>query len=247
MAKKMIRLLVILWLFTLTASSLLAGRSKMDVQDACLSIRQLGLDDSDLLIKVLEDPEIIPEIKSCTAYHIGHLLHQANQNSAKPEDSQQALAALRKVYQNYRDDTRHVANYKVRESVCLALGGFDKTPLSQEAIALLSEIARNDSNPAVTIACVTMLGSVSRERSAAARSLVEILEKTLDRKEISQQDINLVNLLVTSLGKLEQAEAFVPLVRVLQSGYPAYVKKATERAIISLESNSRRQQKPSQE
>lgn len=227
--------MVLIFLFPVEAKR--AKKPTSDVQGACAIIKQLTEKELDLLQMLLEDTELTAEVKSCAVYQTGKVLAFYSQTE-KNYSMQKQLSALQEIYQKHLDDRVNPQNYQVREAICYALAGFENSPESQKAIEFMGKIAGSDSHPTVVLACVTMLGGLTTHKALAAKSLIQILDQTLKQKEVEQKDITLVHLLVNALGSLEQAEAFVPLVRVLQSGYPVYVKKATERAIQNLESSS---------
>lgn len=203
-------------------------KNVVDVQGACAIVKQLGPHEVDLLQMVLEDEEIIPEIKSCAVYQVGKILGE-NPNSKN------ILPSLRKLYERYRNDTVQAQYFRVRESICYTLGKLENTGQADEAVEFMGHIASSDNHPAVSHACITMLGATTTQRQKAAQRLIQILNSKLSRKDMEQGDITLVHLIVSALGTLEQSEAFLPLIQVLQSGYPAYVKKATERALQNIE------------
>lgn len=196
-------------------------------------VNRVGLKDADQLLKLVEREDITTMVKVRAVQRIA-ALYRENREEAEPQ-AQKFITTLTNGLKNLKKDENPYFHFKARSSICMALGDFDNSDHASTAIAAIREALLNDPNHRVIQTCAQSLGEFRNNRSKAADALIERINKSLQESSIKYGDVGIMSVTVASLAKLRQKKAFIPLMRVLQSGYPDHVKKEADRAIASFD------------
>lgn len=204
-------------------------------QDAIIrnGVNRVGLKDADQLLKLIERDDITTTVKIRAVQRIA-TLYRENREEAEPQ-AQKFITSMTNALKNLKKDENPTFHFKVRESVCMALSDFDNSDHAASAIASIQEALLNDPNARVVQSCAQSLGEFRNNRSKAADALIARIEKNLAQKEIKYGDTGIMTVTISSLEKLRQKKAFIPLMRVIQSGYGVNVKNAADSAIESFD------------
>ncbi len=196
-------------------------------------VNRVGLKDADQLLKLIERDDITTSVKIRAIQRIA-TLYRENREEAEPQ-AQKFIQSLSGALQNLKKDENPYFHFKVRSSACMALGDFDNSDHGASAIGVIKEALLNDPDPKVIQACAQSLGEFRNNRSPAADALIERVNKSMSEPIIKYGDVGVMSVSIASLAKLKQKKAFIPLMKVLQSGYPDHVKKEADRAIASFD------------
>ncbi len=213
---------------TLLAAPLF-GQGKV-LLDPCRYPRLIPMEKSHYLAEILEDPKVSPYLKKCTLERITELYSTAGD---KAENGDKILSAIATVTKEKDKETAN--DEMLRQTACGALGAFEHTKWKGQAVSTLQEIIKKEKKDEVVLACINVLANYSSEKQGIADLLVNLVNTGLEKESLTIEDIRRMNLLVTSLGRLGQQNAYTPLIKVLQSGYPDNVKKAAKRALQDLQ------------
>lgn len=226
------RLSAILFIVTLMTTPLWQVTGQRVLKDPCTFPTSLGIDKYRVLVSIIEDEEIKASVKQCTLEHLGKLYSTSPEKN--PQGAGEVIDAIIKLSKESNKKKLTLSELEMRQGICSALGGFDRTSHADRALNEIKEIIKSSENHDVNYVCVMVMGNMQNNRSKAIQPLLSLIDRHLKSASINQQDVRLMNLLVNAVGRLGDKEAYVTLMRVLQSGYPAQVKKATERAIHRL-------------
>lgn len=201
------------------------------MHDPCEYPRRVTIERAHLLIQVLEDEKIGPNLKQCTLDRITKFYSTQKE---EPKFSREVISAIQKMNQQESAKTSG-KSIALRQASCRVLGSLENSSVKGEAISALKAIVREENNNSVTASCITVLANFKTEKQGIADFFIELVNAGLEKEDINVEDIRRMNLLVTSLGRLGQQNAYAPLIRVLQSGYPENVKIAAKRALQDLQ------------
>ncbi|MCC6275774.1 MAG: HEAT repeat domain-containing protein [Leptospiraceae bacterium] len=199
--------------------------------DVYEKIEKLTIKDVDQLIQLMQDKEIVPSAKARAINRVAVLYqHQAQEI----EKQQNLITVLAGVIDQNKADSPSSPQYKVRSAACLALRIFDPSTHANAAIDAVKKPLLEDSHLDVLTACAHSLGDFNRNSIPATKALLERLSKDYTKENRSSEDVRTVSVVVNALGKLGSKQSFIPLMKVLQSGYPVSVKKEAQIAIDRL-------------
>ncbi|MCS6985552.1 MAG: hypothetical protein NZM25_10570 [Leptospiraceae bacterium] len=197
------------------------------------AIRMAGVHDLEELLKILKANHMATMVKVKAVRRVAEI-YKENSNSVSPDI---ILSHYREALTSHNDDNPPHSHYLIRGEICSSLAQYASSPNASEALRLAQKQVQLDTHIEVKASCAQALGSFHQNPNEAGKSLLEILEQELRTEAPHEANIKLVMNLVHSLGRLKYRPAFVGLIKVLQSGYPASVKKEAEFAIRNLRSS----------
>lgn len=198
-------------------------------------IRFINLDNLDMLVKMLEDKTVTTELKVRTIQRMMTLFR--NNPTEADKKSTAFIQSYKKAVQDHKKDSWPDEHFKLRVKVCQATGELREASVSENAVSLLKETLDNDKNMQVQIACAQSLGTFDKNKDIATDALINKLTTMLSDGVDNQQKVALASVIIGSLGKLGEKKSFIPLMKVLQSGFPMEVKKEAEHSIEKIQWN----------
>ncbi len=180
------------------------------------------------LTRLLSDPSVRIEEKSNAVDRLGVLAKQLYNSDFPPEKLYNPmLGAL-----TPRPDEPY--HHVLRIRICYALGNFWNMKGGQDLIPALGRRVQDlEEHEEVRIAAALSIGKFRHQSELAARELLAALEKELERGP-QADNIHVVTAIVQGLGALGDRRAFVPLMKIIKSRFPAGVKKEAQRSLESI-------------
>ncbi|MCE9501241.1 MAG: hypothetical protein K8R21_12210 [Leptospira sp.] len=205
--------------------------SQDQLYDVYDKIERIKLKDIDQLLQLAADAEIVPMVKERAINRIGVLL---NENPAEAEKQQNVITAMSNAITQNTTDSPAKPTYKVRSAACICLRVFDRTPMAVSAIEIVRKTMMEDKSLDVVSACAHSLGDFSLNSAPATKAILERLNRDYSKENRSSEDIRVISIIINSLGRLGSKQAFIPLMKVIQSGFPVSIKKEAQIAIDKL-------------
>lgn len=138
---------------------------------------------------------------------------------------------------NNQTDVKPQQHHLGRKQMCRTLGLFHHTPNSEKAVEVIKEPLLNDRNEHVANTCGEAMAKYTNSGGKAASAVGKRILQILKKGNITEDNINQMSLMITAAEKLGHKNLFLPLMKVIQSGYPTWIKKEAERAIKSMKWN----------
>ena len=180
------------------------------------------------LTRLLSDPQVRIEEKSNAVDRLGILARQLYNSDFPPERLYNPLLGALTPQQN--EPYHHV----LRIHICQALGQFWNLKGGQDLVPALGRRVQDlEENEEVRIAAAMSLGKFRNQSDQAAQELLAGLDKEIERGP-QANNVTVVTSMVQGLGMLGDKRAFVPLMKLIKSRFPAGVKKESQRALESI-------------
>ncbi len=196
-------------------------------------IRRIKIDNIVQLISIISSDDIKIDLKVKSLHHIIALIRQ--NPSEKDSLSKKIIPRIRSLIRSHAEDTKQGFSYQIRQAACSTLGVFNSKDSAPKAIGEIRYLLMKDKNHRVRTSCARVLGDFKAVSDLATKVLLERLNHILKEDKLGKQityeiSVNLI-IILRSIGRLASKTAFIPLMRVLQSGYPVSVKKEAEEAM----------------
>jgi len=180
------------------------------------------------LTRLLSDSQVRIEEKSNAVDRLGILARQLYNSDFPPERLYNPLLGALTPQQN--EPYHHV----LRIHICQALGQFCNLKGGQDLVPALGRRVQDlEENEEVRIAAAMSLGKFRNQSDQAAQELLAGLDKEIERGP-QANNVTVVTSMVQGLGMLGDKRAFVPLMKLIKSRFPAGVKKESQRALESI-------------
>lgn len=187
-------------------------------------IRDYDLRHSDLLVKIVKDPETLRYAKVRALEKMSVLYRQSK--------AEGELVAGR-----YLDGITVGLAHKspdVREAACTAVVVFKESAIATNLVAVVSKAVTEESNPAVTLACAKSLAEYPTHAEVIAPALIVQVDKFLKDFRDASEDEKALREVCKTLGVMKYRKSFIPLLKVLQSHYSDGVKRAAQKSIQAI-------------
>ena len=186
------------------------------------------LSGSEELDKALSDPRIgVPE-KLLAIQRLGQLAGELAGPQAKDVPPSRLYNPLLGVLTPQKSVNDH---YLLREEACTALAAFSRLSGSEQLVGPLGKRLLDPAeHEKVRMSAARTLSSFRKDSAAAAEQLIEALNQEMDRGP-RPDNINLTTGIVGALGQLGDKRSFVPLMRVVQSGFPNTIKRRAQASL----------------
>lgn len=187
-------------------------------------IRDYDMRHSDLLVKIVKDPETLRYAKVRALEKMSVIYRQSGKEGE--------LVATR-----YLDGISAGLQHKspdVREAACTALVVFSESAVSQQMVASAVKTLREENHPQVIEACARSLRQYPKEAAVIAPALLVRLDKYLTEFQDSAADERALRQICKTLGVMKVRKSFIPLLKLLQSRYDESVKSAAQDAIQAI-------------
>ncbi|MBL8032919.1 MAG: hypothetical protein JNJ69_04415 [Leptospiraceae bacterium] len=200
---------------------LYADSSRPEILDR---IRDYDLRHSDLLVKIVKDPETLRYAKVRALEKISVLYQQSKTEGEL-------------VAQRYLDGINAGLVHKspdVREAACGAAIVFKESAVAQPIATSVSKALKEENHPVVIAACAHTLSAYTKFPDLAIPALLAKIEKYLTDFQDSSDDEKALREVCHTLGILKARKSFIPLLKLLQSRYDEDVKSAAQEAIQAI-------------
>lgn len=194
-------------------------------------LKYIQAQDVDMLFDLLNDDSVTLPLKIKGMARLGAIYRE--RPDALDKNADEVFNVIISTRDKYNKDAKE-ENELRRESV-LALGIFSKNARADQAIDQVNGSLTKDKNYQVNSSAAHILREFTNNAKKANNALIAKLDESLKKSVWSEDDLRLTFTIISSMGSLGEKRSFIPLMRVLQSGYPIYVKKAAEEAIGSID------------
>lgn len=215
------RLSVALVFAVVSAGSVLADSSRPEILDR---IRDYDMRHSDLLVKIVKDPETLRYAK-VRALEKMSVIYQQSKTEGET------------VATRYLDGINAGLAHKspdVREAACNAAIVFKESVVAPQIATSVAKALKDENAPTVIYACAHTIGVYIKAADLAVPALLAKIEKYLADFQDSSDDEKALREVCHSLAIMKARKSFIPLLKLLQSRYDEDVKGAAQEAIQSL-------------
>lgn len=190
------------------ASSLLA-------QDFAEQFAKIDLKDVDQVTQAITLKESVRATVKVAAINRLAAIYRKEQSKADGQVPQ-FLQAIATAMDLHKDDT-DPNNYTIRVASCYALNAFDSSGNATNAIQTAGKTLLEDSHLEVKSACAKSLGEFQKNKEPATKQLLEKLDMDYKKKDFIKREVWVATFVIRSLGKLGSKQAFIPMMKVIQS------------------------------
>lgn len=146
---------------------------------------------------------------------------------------EQLFSLFKNINKNHKDKGSSY-NYLLRKKNCLLLSQFKGTEKENDSYEQIKENILTEDNGEVAASCIQMSGSYENKKDETNKLLVKLLEPTLKKKKVNEEEIEIASAIVDVLGKLKKKQSYLPLLKVLDSSYPTDVKNKAKKTLETL-------------
>jgi HEAT repeat protein len=184
-------------------------------------IRDYDLRHSDLLVKIVKDPETLRYAKVRALEKMSVLYRQSH-------------AEGETVATRYLDGITQGLLHKspdVREAACTAAIVFKDSLIAVPLVTVVAKAAQTETDPIVLFACAQSLAEYIKQADIIAPALLVQVERYLKDIQDSSENEKALKQVCKTLGAMKVRKSFIPLLKVLQSHYSDSVKRTAQNAI----------------
>ncbi len=204
-----------------SAGGIFADSTRPEILDR---IRDYDLRHTDLLVKIVKDPETLRYAKVRALEKMSVIY-------------QQSKAEGETVATRYLDGINVGLVHKspdVREAACNAAIVFKESVVAPQMAMSVAKALKEENAPTVIYACAHTIGVYTKAADLAVPALLAKIEKYLADFQDSPEDEKALREVCHSLAIMKARKSFIPLLKLLQSRYDEDVKGAAQEAIQSL-------------
>ncbi len=217
------RLAAKLFLPLLAVSTLAADSARPEILDR---IRDYDMRHSDLLVKIVRDPETLRYAKVRALEKISVIYRQSK-------------AEAEMVAPRYFEGIAAGLTHKspdVREAACNAGIVFKDSQIAPFLVPVLAKALTEENHPAVIYACSHSLSVYTKETEAVliVPALLTKVDKYLKDFNDDAENEKALREVCHALGVMKARRSFIPLLRVLQSRYDEDVKEVAQESIQAI-------------
>lgn len=190
-------------------------------------IRDYDMRHSDLLVKIVKDPETLRYAKVRALEKMSVIYQQS------PIEGEKTVA-------KYLDGIHAGLLHKspdVREAACSSVVVFQQSPTGPQFAAAAIKTLKDEMHPGVIAACAQSLRFYPKDAVAIVPALLVRLDKYLTEFQDSAADEKALREICRTLKVMKSRKAFIPLLKLLQSRYDESVKSVAQEAIQALQIN----------
>lgn len=185
------------------------------------------------LSKMLSDPKVDITSKRAAIERIGEL--SKDLLSRKDISPSKLYNPLLGVLTPQKIEGHHV----LRGVACKVLGRFSDLAGGATLVGPLAKVVRNSrEHQDVRVEAARALGLFKKQPAAVVEALVSALDAEVKRGP-QKDNVRITSAVITSLGVMGDKRAFVPLMRVLRSGFPLDTKRNAQAAMEALKWQSK--------
>ncbi len=116
---------------------------------------------------------------------------------------EQLFSLFKNINKNHKDKGSSY-NYLLRKKNCLLLSQFKGTEKENDSYEQIKENILTEDNGEVAASCIQMSGSYESKKDETNKLLVKLLEPTLKKKKVNEEEIEIASAIVDVLGKLKK-------------------------------------------
>jgi len=194
-------------------------------------IRRVPLAGADQLGEMLADPGVSVTVKRHAVRRLAELSRQLR----SPENENFPAEKLyRPVIRSLEPEPDVQDHHVLREEAARALGSMHWLRDAEAFIPPLGRTARDpEEHVDVRRAAAEALGKFRENSRLASETLVKVLDAAIENGP-NADNVRVLTAVVASLGMLREKTAFVPLMRVVNSGFPVTVKRRAEQSLENI-------------
>lgn len=192
-------------------------------------VKKLGINDLDKIFRILNAKSTEPRQRLFIMENLNILLLE---NSGSEKINYEVMQKLAGVYENNPEEGSSY-NSTIRKKACIMLSQFDRGPYPEDAIEKIGSFIKKEKNVNVSETCIAALGNFPQNADPANKILLELLNKYVKKKKPGEDDEQIMSSIITSLGRLKQKSAYIPLMKVLESKYSTEIKNSAKEVLES--------------
>lgn len=201
--------------------ALAADSSRPEILDR---IRDYDMRHSDLLVKIVKDPETLRYAK-VRALEKMSVIYQQSRNEGE-QVATRYLDGINAGLVNKGPD--------VREAACNAAIVFKESAIAPQIGQSLAKTLKEENASVVIAACARSLAVYTKSADVAVPALIAKIDKYLVDFQDTTDDERALREVCYALAAMKAKKSFIPLLKLLQSRYDEDVKGAAQEAIQSL-------------
>ncbi|MCX7633169.1 MAG: hypothetical protein N2Z22_07550 [Turneriella sp.] len=204
--------------FLVANASLLARPEILD------RIRDYDMRHSDLLVRIVKDPETLAYAKVLAFDKMAVIYRQSGKlgEQVAPRYLDGISAGL---------EHRH---REVRIAACEAAAFFSGSTVAGAMAEAIARALRDEGDPLVISSCARTLKNYPQQADKIVPALLARLDFYIKNFRDSADDERAIKELCQTLGVMKLRKAFIPLLKILQSRYGNEAKRAAQKAIQQL-------------
>jgi len=189
-------------------------------------IRDYDMRHSDLLVKIVKDPETLRYAKVRALEKISVIYKQSKG---------EAEIVAPRYYEAITTALLHKSP-DVREAACSAGIVFKDSQIAPFLVPPLAKTLKEENHPAVIYACAHTLSVYTKEADAAliVPALLAKVDKYLAEFSDDAENERALREVCHALGLMKARRSFIPLLKVLQSRYDEDVKEVAQESIQAI-------------
>lgn len=145
----------------------------------------------------------------------------------------QLFSLFRNINRNHKDKGSSY-NYLLRKKNCLLLSQFKGTEKENDSYEQIKENILTEDNGEVAASCIQMSSSYENKKDETNKLLVKMLEPTLKKKRVNEEEIEIASAIIDVLDKFKKKQSYLPLLKVLESAYPGEIKNKAKKTLETL-------------
>lgn len=199
-------------------ASLILADARPEILDR---IRDYDMRHSDLLVKIVKDPETLRYAKVRALEKMSVIYRQSKIEGET-------------VASRYLEGIRVGLAHKspdVREAACSAAIVFKESAIAPQLVAHLARSLKDENQATVIYSCTHTLSVYKKHGDIIVPALLTKIEKYLTDYYDSSEDEKALAEVCRTLGIMKARKSFIPLLKVLQSRYDEDVKSVAQEAI----------------
>lgn len=188
-------------------------------------IRDYDMRHSDLLVKIVKDPETLRYAKVRALEKMSVIYRQS-----KAEGETVASRYLEGIHIGLGHKSPDV-----RDAACTAAIVFKESAIAPALVGYLTRALKEENNAAVIYSCAHTLAEFKKHGEVIVPALLAKVEKYLADYYDSSEDEKALAEVCRALGVMKARKSFIPLLKVLQSRYDEDVKSVAQEAIHEIQ------------
>lgn len=206
-----------------TTGALFADGARPEILDR---IRDYDLRHSDLLVKIVRDPETLRYAKVRALEKISVIYRQSKA---------EAEMVSPRYFEGINAGLLHKSP-DVREAACNAGIVFKDSQIAPFLVPALAKALKEENHPAVIYACAHTLSVYTKETEAVqiVPALLAKVDKYLTEFNDDSENEKALREVCHALGVMKARKSFIPLLKILQSRYDEDVKEVAQEAIQAI-------------
>lgn len=194
-------------------------------------IQRIQISDLKKISLWMNDKKTKPRFKVMILEKLNILLLDHPEEVTKHSD--ELLDLFSNVKKNNKDDGSSY-NFLLRKKACLFLSYFKGTEKEIESYERLQSTISTEDNGEVAATCIEVMSLYENKKEDTQKVLIRMLDSSLKKKFVSDDDIEIANAIIEVLGKFKKKQSYLTLLKVLDSKYPTDIKNKAKKTLEGL-------------